>query len=249
MGGIIILVLLLALFFQPSAQAFMNIEQLRQGAKPGTTGLVGAKINGQTGNAKKLLAELSTLTLQRNGASEYLLAGLYRYGQSRSVRDTYLGNVHLRYTRYFDHWPAAEFFAQTEFDQFKRIARRDILGTGLRERLGGGEKDAVFLGGGFFWENEHFQDGLARQRVLRGNLYVSFVRSFTETISGNLVLYYQPSFRTVADARVQVDSSLQIALARSLALAIDWDMQADTRPPPGVQKVDTTYLLGLNYIY
>jgi len=233
----------------PPAQAFMNIEQIRQSQSQGTAGAVGVKINGQTGNSKKLLSEFTTLTMQRNGKSEYLLAGLYRYGQSRSVKDTHLGNAHFRYTRHFTSRTAAETFLQTEFDQFKRLARRDLLGVGLRSLLASGDDNSLFLGTGLFRENERFQDNLAGQHAFRGNIYVSFVRAFTERISGNAVIYYQPNLRALSDMRLQLDSSLQVGLARSLALALEWSLQADTRPPPQVEKVDTTYMVGLNYTY
>ncbi|RZA00405.1 MAG: DUF481 domain-containing protein, partial [Proteobacteria bacterium] len=44
-------------------------------------------------------------------------------------------------------------------------------------------------------------------------------------------------------------TGLQVKVAEYLALSLEWDLQADTRPPPGVQKVDTTYLAGLNFTY
>lgn len=227
----------------------MNIEQIRQSSRAGTSGAVGLKVNGQTGNSKKLLAEVSTLTLQRNGRSEYLVAGLYRYGQSRDVKDTHLGNVHLRYTRELEGFPAAEVFAQTEFDQFKRLARRDLLGIGLRQLLERREGNSMYAGAGVFRENERFSDNLIGQQAFRGNVYLSFVRSFNELVSGSATFYYQPNLARLRDMRMQLDTGLQVKFARYMALALEWDLQADTRPPPGVKKVDTTYLVGLNITY
>ncbi|RZA04372.1 MAG: DUF481 domain-containing protein, partial [Proteobacteria bacterium] len=232
------------MFLASPALAFMNIEQIRQSTKQGTAGAVGFKVNGQTGNSKKLLGEISTLTLQRNGKSEYLLAGLYRYGQSRDVKDTHLGNAHLRYTYAFAQNSSAETFLQSEFDQFKRLLRRDLLGLGIRQMIDREEGNSLFMGAGFFHERERFTDNLKGQSAFRGNLYISFVRSFSERISGSATAYYQPNLARLTDLRLQLDTGLQVKVAEYLALSLEWDLQADTRPPPGVQKVDTTYLAG-----
>jgi putative salt-induced outer membrane protein YdiY len=244
---LVTLILLCASF---PAFAFMNIEQIRQSKKEGTAGAVGLKVNGQTGNSKKLLSEATTLTVQRNGKSEYLLAGLYRYGSSRNVKDTHQGNAHFRFTQDFGNSPSAEAFLQTEFDQFKRLARRDLIGVGARQLVERAEGNSLFVGGGIFHENERFSGGgVPNQNAFRINMYIAFVRAFSKTVSGSATIYYQPKLSVPSDMRAQIDSALQVKLAEYLALSLEWDLQADTRPPPGVQTVDTTYLVGLNFTY
>lgn len=242
-------VILFLLGISRPAQAFMNIEQLRQTAAQGTSGAVGLKLMGQTGNSEKIVSEASTLTLQRNGRDEYLVAGLYRYGESRRTKDTHLGNVHLRYTHSFPRWPAVETFGQMEFDQFKRLARRDLLGTGLRFAIAQREGSSAFGGFGFFWEQEHFQNAIPSERTVRANLYLSFVRTLNERVSANATIYYQPSVEGFGDTRLQVDSALRVSLAQHLALNLEWDLQSDSKPAPDVRKVDTSYLVGLSYQY
>ena len=241
--------LLLNILIIPQAMAFMNIESIRQSAKEGTAGSVGLKVNGQTGNADKFAGEASSLTLHRSDANEYLLAGKYRYGESRHVKDTHEGNIHLRYTRQVNAWAAGEVFEQTEFDEFKNLKRRDLLGGGLRSRLEKKEANAVFLGTGLFYEHEDFTGNIESEETVRANIYLSFVRTFSDHVSGSIVAYYQPSFEGLNDTRAQLDSALQVKLAERLALTVEYDLQYDSEPAPGVKQLNTTYLMGLAYAY
>lgn len=231
------------------AHAFMNIESIRQNSKEGTQGELGLKVNGQTGNSEKLTGEFSTLTLKRVERNEILGAGKYRYGESRKVKDAHEGNLHARYTRYLDDWKGIESFAQTEFDEFKMLKRRDLLGAGLRTVLSKNKANALYLGTGAFYEHEDFKDRIPSEETVRGNLYLSFVRTFSDHVSGTLISYYQPSIESFRDFRVQIDSSLHVRLADSLSLTIEYDLQHDSEPAPGVKPTDTTYMTGLAYKY
>ncbi len=239
----------LILVFSFEASAFMNIESIRQAAKPGTSGNLGLKVNGQTGNADKQAVEFSSLTMRRTDRNELLGAAKYRYGESRHRKDANEGNLHARYTRYLAAPYAIETFVQSEFDEFRRLERRDLAGAGLRTLLDKGEKNSLYLGTGVFYEHEIFKDGVLSQQTVRGNLYLSFVRSFSEHISGTLIAYYQPSFESQADFRIQVDSGLQVKLVGALSLTIEYDLQHDSEPAPGVKPTDSSYMTGLAYSY
>jgi len=231
------------------AFAFMNIESIRLANKEGTSGSLGLKLNGQSGNTEKLTSEFNTLTIERSDLNEYLLAGKYRYGESRRIKDTHDGNLHVRYTRYIVNWPAVETFAQTQFNEFKQLKRRDLLGVGLRTLLQRAEANSLYLGTGLFYEHEKFENRFPDEETVRANIYLSFVRTFNAQVSGSVIVYYQPSLEGFGDTRVQVDSGLQVNLAAKLALTLDYDIQYDSQPVPGVAKTDTIYLVGLAYAY
>lgn len=230
------------------AFAFMNIESIRQNAKQGTSGSVGAKVDGQSGNSNKLASEFTTLTMVRADLNEYLAAGKYRYGESRHVKDTHEGNAHLRYARGFSAWSAGESFYQIEFNEFKKLKRRDLIGGGLRTVLSRQDANVLYLGTGLFYEHEDFED-VTDEQTVRGNLYLSFVRSFNSHVSGTLIAYYQPSLNGFGDTRAQVDSGLQVKLVERLALTVEFDLQHDSQPAPGVKQTDTSYMMGLAYAY
>jgi putative salt-induced outer membrane protein YdiY len=239
----------LLLLFPSASFAFMNIESIRQVAKEGTSGSVGAKLNGASGNTEKLSTEFTTLTLVRSDLNEYLAAGKYRYGESRHVKDAHDGNLHLRYTRALKPWLGAESFGQSEFDEFKRLKRRDLAGAGLRTRLSQEGTSGLYLGTGLFYEHEIFEENIASEETFRANLYLSFVRTFSDHVSATLIGYYQPSFEGFGDTRALIDSGLQVHLTEKLALTLEFDLQYDSQPPAGVKQTDTSYLTGLAYAY
>ncbi|MGE0525525.1 MAG: DUF481 domain-containing protein, partial [Bdellovibrionales bacterium] len=211
------------------AFAFLNVESIRMAAeaKEGVTGSLGLKVDGQSGNSEKFASELTTLNLYRRSHSEYLAAGKYRYGESFSRKDAHEGHAHLRYTHDLPSIPPAwESFVQTEFNEFKRLKRRDVYGTGLRFRLSAaGEKDRFFLGTGAFYEEERFTSKAETQdqSTFRGNLYVSYVRALTETVSASVIAYYQPSLTAFSNTRAQLDSGLQVTLSKRLSLILEYD--------------------------
>lgn len=240
-------VLLMCLLFGLETQAFMNIESIRQNAKEGNSGALGLKLNGSSGNSDRVLSEFSTLNLWRNELNEYLVAAKYRYGESQHVKDAHDANLHLRYTHYFDEAPALESFIQTEFDEFRKLSRRDLVGLGARTLLERQDQNAFYLGTGLFYERQYFTENIPDEQTLRANLYLSYVRALTESISANVIAYYQPSVQSLADTRAQLDTSLEIALGQKLGLSIEYDLVYDSRPAPDVKKLDSKYLVGLAY--
>lgn len=242
-------IFLLVFLLPLSASAFMNIESIRQVAKEGTSGSVGAKLNGAGGNTEKLSSEFTTLTMVRSDLNEYLAAGKYRYGESQHVKDANDANLHLRYTRELKRWLGAETFAQAEFDEFKRLKRRDLAGADLRTRLSQEGANGLYLGTGLFYEHENFEGNIESEETVRVSLYLSYVRTFSDHISATLIGYYQPSLEGFGDTRAQIDSGLQMHLTDKLALTVEFDLQYDSQPAPGVKQTDTTYLTGLAYAY
>lgn len=241
-------VALLCVFgLQQTARAFINIETLRRSAKEGLSGALNLQANGQSGNTEKFTGEVSSLNLYRSLENEYIFLANYKYGESNRLRDTHQGSMHLRFARSWNDFPTIEAFAQTQFDQFKLLRSRDLLGGGLRFQLGRTEKGGSYLGTGLFHEWESIKDPGSNQEDWRGNLYLSFLRTFDELWITSLTVYYQPALDEFSDFRLHAEAGLELKLTQMLALTLKYAHQYDSAPPPTVRRQDISYLAGLSW--
>ncbi|MBX3041588.1 MAG: DUF481 domain-containing protein [Bdellovibrionaceae bacterium] len=229
-----------------NAQAFINIETLRRNAKEGVSGALNLQASGQSGNSEKFTGEVSSLNLYRSLENEYIFLANYKYGESNRLRDTHQGSMHLRFARSWVDFPTAEAFAQTQFDQFKLLRSRDLLGGGLRFQLERSPKNGFFLGTGLFHEWEAIKDPGTSQEDWRGNIYLSLLRTLDELWLMSITLYYQPALDEFSDFRLHSEIGLELKLNQMLAFTLKYTHQYDSAPPPTVQRQDISYLAGLS---
>lgn len=234
-------VLLLAL---PS-QSFINIEALRRAPGEGLIGSLNLQANGQTGNTDKFVGELASLNLFRQSEKEYLFLANYKYGESQKVRDVNQGSLHLRYAEGLNSFFKAELYAQSQFDQFRLLKLRNLVGTGGRFRLREGTKGGSYFGAGFFHEWEEIDLPDENQQDWRGNFYLSHLSELNEAWQASLIVYYQPAFQTFEDYRVRLDLGLESSITKTLSLTVKYSLNYDSEPPSTVLKTDTSYLAGI----
>ncbi|HRO67144.1 MAG TPA: DUF481 domain-containing protein [Pseudobdellovibrionaceae bacterium] len=228
------------------AAAFINIETLRRNAAEGLSGALNLQANGQSGNTEKFTGEVSSLNLYRSSEKEYIFLANYKYGESNRLRDTHQGSMHLRLARSWTSFPTTEVFAQTQFDQFKLLKSRDLLGGGLRFHWSETKKSDAYFGSGLFHEWERIKEPGSNQEDWRGNFYLSYLRFLDELWMTSLTLYYQPAFDDVSDFRLHTELGLELKLTTMLALTLKSTHQCDSAPPPTVRRQDLSYLAGLS---
>tara|TARA_Y100001935_G_scaffold197755_1_gene165979 strand:- start:305 stop:1060 length:756 start_codon:yes stop_codon:yes gene_type:complete len=239
-------VLLCALIFLRSApsSAFINVESLRTNPEEGYQGSVSLSGLLQSGNTEKKLVSFDTLNRYLTGDHEILALGNYKYGESFRTKDTHNGSAHLRYARHLWEYFFAEVFAQVEFNEFRSLIERDLLGVAARMRWFQGEHLSLFNGVGMFGEKEQLkgQDGTTD---LRGNLYLSLVSKFSTGLKFSMIGYFQPLMNELSDHRINLDADLENPLAKNLNLILSYDYHFDSRPVPGVTKYDSLLKVGL----
>lgn len=241
---------ILVLFLAPCiAHAFINIEELRLQKDQGGSGSVNLKMEGRSGNTQKLAGEVASLNMIRNEQREYILVGKYRYGESRNTKDEHEGNLHARYTKHFTGRPSLETFVQTEFNEFRSLKRRDLLGGGARFAIHNTPELSLACGTGAFYENELFKAAPWREDTVRANFYVSYVRKTGPKSTASAIAYYQPSLEHLNDRRLQADLGFSSAITDKLALILDGNVVYDSDPPAGVKPTDTTYMAGFTWNY
>ncbi len=231
-----------------TASAFINVEAVRKDMRSGFSGRSSINFSGQSGNTEKLTSATSTVNGIRWSQNEMLLIGNLSYGESANVRDTHNGQLHLRYSYYWSEATAIESFVQGEFDTFRALRSRTLAGTGLRQRVFEVDGHFLYLGAGAFYERENL-DNDEDSEVARGNLYLSYLDQVVERISLSAIVYYQPLLNEIADYRTRLQSGLEVGLTEILTLNLQYQLLYDNRPPTGVERADSLYLVGFGVKY
>jgi hypothetical protein len=159
--------LLLLLLLSFNAHAFINIESLRKNSKPGLNTSGKLLFNQQAGNTDKILASGSTLNSYLKEKDEFIFLANIRYGESFEQKDTEDGSAHFRYTRMFAPKHFIEGYTQYQYNNFKALEQRNIVGLGYRFT-----GKYFNLGLGAFDEHEEIANR-PNEDAIRGNFYLS----------------------------------------------------------------------------
>jgi hypothetical protein len=248
-----ILILLLSSLFSVG-HAFMNIEALRQSTTLGFKGNTGFRLSGASGNTDRIVGSVTTLNAYQTTNREFLFLMNYEYGSSRGLKNSNKGSSHLRHAYRFERFPTFEQFAQFQFDEFKRLRSRTLLGIGLREGLWLKPHFTFYVGAGVFHEWERLDEGVnltAHENDWRANIYTSLLYKMDkeERFQGTLILYFQPLMEALEDNRLIVDKGVRFKLNSFLFYNLNLLMSRDTRPPKNVRRTDWVYTTGFSIDY
>lgn len=241
--------LILTLLISTQAQAFINIESLRQIEGQGYLGQTTLQISGQQGNTDKFTSQASTMGVYRFDANEWLYTASYKYGTSANIKDTNLGSGHIRHTWNYQEELAYEAFTQTAFDEFKKLNSQNYAGGNLRFRLLHSESNRLYAGTGIFYEVEDFEGQNEDVEGFRGNLYLSHVARLNEIVTSSTVIYYQPKFNDISNYRLRFMTGLDLRITNTLSLDVDFNLVNDSGLPEGVKQTDLDYLVGFSVKY
>lgn len=241
------LVFLFCFFVSQSAFGFINIEALRRGSGAGFRGKSSLKFFGQQGAVNKFATNVATLNAYQQASDEVLFLIDYSNAATNAVRDTNNGRAHLRYTFGVRDATAVELFGQTEFDQFRDLKLRNLLGSNLRFRMIRAESEGLFLGIGGFYENSDIKN-YVRQVLARGNMYMSYTNG-DDGWNSNLTAYVQPSTQNWADIRLMLQAGLEAIMTAKLSVDIQVSYRYESRPAPGISKNDLIYMSGFSLKY
>lgn len=237
------------LLLHVEASAFLNIESLRQVTKSGFNGSTGVKASGATGNTDVFTSNVSTQNIFKNSSEEYIGILNYTYGEANDEKNANKGNIHLRYARWVGgSWLAVELFGQSEFNEFQNLILRNLAGSGFRSKLYNSDGLSFYLGVGAFYEKEDLKD-FADQETVRGNTYFSMKKDFEKLMTLSLILYYQPNTKIVSDYRFRAVLGFEYKMTEKLIFNVQYSRAEDTLPPPDVEKLDTSFLTGINWRY
>jgi putative salt-induced outer membrane protein YdiY len=240
--------LILTVLFSQSALGILNVESLRGQNKEGSVGGINFNFLGEVGNADRFNGNIKSLNAYATDIHEFLLFSDYTYGESNSNTDVHRGNAHLRYTNKARKNFYKEFFYQIEFDEFRSLDFRQILGLGLRSSVLKSEKVNLAIGYGTFYENEFYNMAPTEERF-RINLYLSYFQQVNANFNISSSLYFQPDIENAHDYRAIVNTTIKTKVTDSIAFMNNINFRYDSLPVNDVQKHDISYNIGLSYEY
>ncbi len=154
------------------------------------------------------------------------------------------GFTHLRWTRMWTRRWGTEFFGQVEFDEFRRLDRRALLGGGARWPLIETASQQLFLGTGLMAEFERLEPLAGGEEAtdvdaVRSTSYVAFRRAPSDgRVSYLATLYFQPVVDEPEDFRLLGESEIAVALGARLSLGFVLVVKHDNDPPLGIEERD-----------
>lgn len=219
----------------------MNIENLRKKSELGLN--TGGKflLNQQTGNTDKVLYSASSLNSYKTQWHEYIFIGNLRYGESFGQKDTEDGSLHLRYTQKISENHFAEIYTQYEYNNFKALVARRLIGLGHRYTMG-----ILNIGVGAFDEIEAINPG-EDQNAIRGNMYLSSTWEDGEGLELSTIFYYQPSLKRGNDVRTTLNTALSKGITKNVSMLIEYQNVFDQNPPVKIKKYDSSLMFGFNF--
>jgi hypothetical protein len=151
---------------------------------------------------------------------------------------------HLRYRLRLSRSWAAESFVQHDADAFRRLAVRAIAGAGLRLRIVDGKRVTVAVAAAYMFEYEKLANGMfidanEERRNHRLSTYAVVAISGKHLMVAHTI-YAQPRFDDFNDVRMLHDSSLSLFVTSHLSVRFSATLTLDTRPPAGVNPLDSS---------
>ncbi|MCB0420669.1 MAG: DUF481 domain-containing protein [Bdellovibrionales bacterium] len=234
--------------------AFINVEEVRNAKKEGTTREITISISGKAGNTDTKDYLVESILYTRNTQKEYLALIAYEYGESQQIEDANNLNLHLRHSFALSPHLFQEVYGQYQTNKFTRLSFRGLLGTGVRFPILSSEKLYFYLGAGAFYSSETLEERVGTTddgtlEIGRGNFYIAAARPIGERtlISGSV--YFQPNFRSVHDHRVHGQTTFKFNVEKNFSLSLFYKVAHDNEPPELVKTTDSQYGTKLHYIF
>ena len=238
------LVALSTTIFAPRAEAgIVNVQSaLATESKPGLSGSATATVDWRTGNSKLLLLGLSPVARFRAG--DHLLIAILRgdYGKSGSTNITSKAFEHLRYRYDFHPRVLGELFQQAEYDKFKLLKSRVLVGAGPKVDLLSDKRLSLSWGVAYMFEYEKPSSGALEtdsEIFHRVSSYLMARFELDDRVQIVETVYAQPCITDPADVKLLNESQVVIQLTTRIALKSSLVVGFDAEP---LHKNDGTRL-------
>ncbi len=222
-----------------------NIESTRlNNTEEGTTGNVSLSLDGRIGSSDKIALGTSAKLIRAYHHDEWIALISRDYAEVDSEVNTDESLIHLRYlTKHSPNW-GHEVFTQYQEDKFSFLARRTLLGAGIRYTLSSDEplQQANNIGVGLFYEEENYiNTSTENENNVRLNLYWAYKNKVHKNILYTSTLYFQPEAGQLSDQKGLWQNALIITVTSTISLSLNWDMEHDTNTPDGANDTETSY--------
>lgn len=244
---------LLLLAVPTVVHAQVNIERLRlAGADTSLSGTAGAEFSARTGNVSLVLLDL-------NGRVDYgrrrwatFLVGSNEFGWQGGKRFSNQGLLHLRFGYHFTSVVTGETFAQTDYDKSRLLTFRFVTGAGPRFTLARSDGWRLAIGTAYMFEHEQYDLPLTavHPRRIDDSRWSNYLAlSYGEGDGGRVALaltgYAQPQITDFANVRILGDLTFAVRIVHAVSLTVSSNLRYDSRPPDGIESLDTATKTGV----
>ena len=165
----------------------------------------------------------------------------------QETNDEKVKNVSYLHTRWTDMWNNTlgyEVFMQNEFNEFKRINNRLLLGFGLRADIYRTSRTGFWVGSGYMYESkkldvDDFPGEDDSEINHRWANYLTWIKRFDENrFMLQNTLYYQPAFEDFEDYELFNNFNASYRINKTVSVGMQVLYQYDSLPPTSIEKAD-----------
>ncbi len=244
--------LLILLLSTAPLHAQMNIERVRLDEKIGLSSTFGAGYTVKTGNSEKHEIAGDALLGYEWGPHLLFLVGEVDYAEASDIKNTNDGKAHLRYNYSFaDAW-FWEAFVQAEYDEFRLIENRDLLGTGVRWTHRFGPTLSLALGLSYMYEIEYFDPVAVGELDMidhRASTYLACKLTLSDNADLVFSGYYQPDIVDAANWKAISNADLLVLITDHFGLTSTFSLTYDSGPPETIKELDVTVENGIRVTF
>ena len=217
----------------------------------GVSGKLELKVDWRTGNNPLLDIGGGASMLVKRGDLLGLVVARGGYGTSRGLTLTKRSFEHLRVRYAVDCRWRWEAFAQHEYDAFRRIVIRALVGSGPALQLVESKPATVLAGAAYMFEYEQLDrrdgtiDAGERSVFHRASFYVTGTHKLGDGVSITETIYVQPRLRHPSDVRLFAEVAVTSKLSKRLALSDALTFAYDRTPPYEIERLDTQLVVSL----
>jgi hypothetical protein len=178
---------------------------------------------------------------------------------TRINEDVFLNNgySHFRVKFYRRRNTNFELFAQHQYDNFRGLEPRVLVGSGLRATLINNESTTFRIGiGGMYeyeaWRHPKPEFGVYARNLFKSTNYLLLRRKPNSHIDYNAIVYFQTGYDPnpgVWRHRYNLDANLNVAVTQKLHLVISGTLGYETRPIVPITRLIYSLTNGVRYSF
>ena len=232
----------------PARAQIVNVQGAlaRAPAEDGATGQLELKLSWREGNNPLFDIGGAGNLVGRRGSVLGLVLARGEYGTSRGLTLARKSFEHARLRIELDARWRWEVFGQHEYDQFRRLSLRALLGTGPALQLIDSAPLALLAGAAYLFEYEQLDTRLGaidaglRATAHRASIYLTGHEELRDGVTIVETIYVQPRLDHPGDLRVLGELAVQTRITARIALKDSLVVAYDHTPPDRVQRYDTS---------
>lgn len=238
------LLVCLAALLPALAVAQVNTERMRRIVDEGFHIQVSASGAYATGNTEFLQVNSGGRIDAVQGDHAGFIVSQFSLARANDAAVLSRAFAHIRYNNDVTPLVTAELFAQVERDEQQLLARRYLVGGGVRFNVIDEATHGFALGTTPMFELEQLREGAVlpggdtESIGYRLSNYVTGRFKVSETTFASATTYVQPRLNDFNDVRVLAQGRLGVDVNKNLRVQLTANTRYDSRPPVGIEETD-----------